>query len=165
MMDLVDVSLIKRWEVIKMLKAKILIPVIAMGIIATGAALWSTGIAKAQNNGKENMASKLAEKLNLDQSTVDNAMDQIQTERRTQMHEQMETKLNEAVKKGTINEDQKTAILNRQTDMQKQREAEKSTHDKWLTDNNLDQSTLQDLGIGMGRGMGMGGGMKGHGSF
>ena len=146
-----------------MLKTKILIPVIAMGIIATGAALWSSGTVKAQNNGKDTMATKLAEKLKLDQSTVNNAMDQIQTERRTQMQEQMETKLNEAVTAGTINEDQKTAILNRQTEMQKQRETERSAHDKWLTDNDLDQSTLRELGVGMGKGMG--GGMKGHGPF
>ena len=143
-----------------MLKTKILIPVIAIGVIATGAALWSTGIVKAQNNtNKDNMVSKLAEKLNLDQSTVSNSMDQIKTEKQTEMQAQIKTKLDKAVTVGTITADQETAILNRQTEMQQQREAERAANDKWMTDNNLDQSTLRDLGVGMG------GGMKGHGPF
>ena len=148
-----------------MIKAKVLIPLIALGIIATGATLWSTGIVKAQNNGNHNsMATKLAEKLGIDQSKVTDAMDQMQTERKVEMQTRMTTKLGEAVTAGTITEAQKTAILERQTEMQNKRETEREANAKWFTDNNLDQDTLKDLGVGMGGGMG-GGGMKGHGPF
>lgn len=144
-----------------MKKTKILIPAIALAIIATGAVFWSTSVirAKAASNG-QTMVQGLAEKLGIDQEKVSGAMDEIRTERQAAMQEKMKTKLDEAVKAGTITETQKEAILNKQTEMQAKREQERKENEQWLSDNGLDQSTLRDLGLGMGRGMG--GGMKGH---
>ncbi|OGD56392.1 hypothetical protein A2V71_04595 [Candidatus Berkelbacteria bacterium RBG_13_40_8] len=144
-----------------MLKAKILVPMIALGIIGTGAALWSTGVVKAQGNGNgDTMVTNLAQKLGIDESKVSTAMGEIRTEKRAEMLEKMKTKLEEAVKAGTITDVQKDAILAKQTEMQQKREQERNEYQTWLSDNDLEQNTLQDLGIGMG---GMGGGGKGHG--
>lgn len=147
-----------------MLNKKILIPVIALGILATGATLWSTGIAKALNNETGNaMAQQLADKLGVDQSKVTDAMGEIRDEHQTQMQEKMKEKFNQAVEDGVITEAQKEAILAKQSEMQQQREKERQEYQQWLADNSIDESKLQDYGIGMG--MGMGGGMRGHGPF
>ena len=126
-----------------MLKAKILIPIIALGVLATGATLWSTGVVKAQSNGSSGtMVQKLANKLGIDQSKVSSAMDQIQEERQAEMQAKMKTKLDAAVQAGTITQDQENAILAKQTEMQQKREQERKDYQSWLSDNSLDESTL-----------------------
>lgn len=156
-----QISGIKRKE--NMLNKKILIPVIVLGILATGAAIWSTGIAKAQNNRNgEAMSQELAQKLGIDQSKVNDAMSQIRSEHQAERKAEIEKKLSQAVTDGKITEAQKTAILAKQTEMQQSRGKERQEHQQWLADNNLDVSVLKDYGIG---GMGMGGGSRGHGPF
>lgn len=146
-----------------MLKAKILIPVIALSVAATGATLWSTGVVSAQGNGNGDiMTEKLSSKLGIDQSKVSTAMDQIKDERHAERQAEIKAKLDEAVKAGTITQAQEDAIIARQSQMQQKREQERTENEQWLTDNNLSQDTLRDIGAGMGFGGGKGG-MRGSG--
>ena len=145
-----------------MLKAKILVPIIALGVLATGATLWSTGVVKAEGNGNsDTIVQKLADKLGIDQGKVSSAMDQIHEERQAEMQAKMKTKLDTAVQAGTITQDQENAILAKQTEMQQKHEQERKDYQTWLSDNSLDEDTIRDIGVG---GLG-GGGMRGHGPF
>jgi len=146
-------------------KKLLIIPAIAIGVAISGAALWPTGIAKANGNGNgDMMTQQLAQKLGIDQDKVSGAMDQIHEEKQARMQDEQKTKLQEAVDAGTITSEQKDAILTRQTEQQQKREQERTENQKWLSDNNLDRETLRDLGVGMGghgrKGMGMGFGQE-----
>lgn len=143
----------------KLLNKKILIPAIALGIAATGATLWSTGVVKAEGNGnRQSMTSELASKLNIDESKVSDAFSQINQEKQAQKQEEMSKKLDQAVTDGVITADQKQKILDKQTEMQKKREKQQQEMQTWESENGIDMSKLRDYGLGGGRGHGGPGG-------
>lgn len=141
-----------------MIGKKILLAAIVLGLVSIGATLWlnSSDVAKAQNNNNQNMADKLAEKLNLNESQVSEAMEQIHSERQAEMKERISQKLDEAISDGVITAEQKEKILARQTEMEQKRERERQEMQAWEEENGIDMSKLKDYGIG-GKG-GFGGG-------
>lgn len=134
---------------------KVLIPTIALGLAVSAGAGWA-----ATRAANSNMAQKLSEKLGIEQSTVSTALDSIKSERQAERQQEISESLDKAVSDGVITAEQKQAWLDKQTELEKQREQERVEMQQWLTDNGIDESKLQSyLSKGMG---GMGGGM-GHG--
>lgn len=138
-----------------MFKKKTLITVIAICLVVAGLAFGAIKIAKADDaNNQQSLVQRLAQKLNLNESKVSTAMDQIRTEDQEARLAKMKEKLEQAVKDGVITEEQKQKILDKQTEMQQNREKMQT----WEEENDIDMSKLRDYGIDLG----MGGG-RGHG--
>lgn len=166
-----------------MMSKKVLVPALIFALIGTGFAI-NTSYAQATNGSRQNeLIQYLAKKLGVDQSKIQNAFDGYRSERQAthqkDMTEKLTTYLNGLVKEGKINDSQKTAILNKHSELQKAREStdwsaktpqeRKTALDKqradlesWAKSQGIDISYLQfGLGGGRvgGRGMGM---MKGN---
>lgn len=134
---------------------KIILAAVALGVITTGATLWSTGVIKAQGNGNnQNMSQELADKLNIDQAKVTDAMDQIRSEHQAERQKQNSANLDKAVSDKVITAEQKQKILDRQSEMQKKRGQERTEQQTWASENGIDMTKLRTYGVGMGMGMG-----------
>ena len=143
---------------------KILVPAIVLGLAASGAIAWKTGIANAYFTGSTDsrgkMAEELAAKLNVSTDQVTNAMDQIQAEHRTERKAEVSTKLDQAVKDGAINAEQKQKILDKMAENQVNRgemKGQSGQHraemEQWYKDNGIDFEKIHNyIGFGQGRG-------------
>ncbi len=137
---------------------KLIIPSIVLGLLVTGGAAWTA--TKAANGLGSNMASKLSEKLGVDESQVSSAMDQIREENQAERKSEISSNLDKAVADGVITAEQKQAWLDKHSELEAQRTKEREEYQKWLSDNGIDESKLRDYGVG-GLGAGIGG--PGHG--
>ena len=153
------------------MKRKIFFPVLAVAIIAAG--LMSTNLVSAQDGtGANSLVAAIAAKFNLNQGDVQAVFDEERNKHHTQMKQQMEQKLTQAVTEGKITETQKQAIITHFTEMKGQKiekgqfkemtddeikafkESKKAEMDKWLSDNGLTQEVLNEV---MGHPKGFGG--------
>lgn len=150
---------------------------IAIAVLAiVGASIIGASNVSAQNtDARQNMIKSLAQKLGLEESKVQTAMNAIRTERQAEMQKQVEAKLNQAVKDAKITEAQKQLILKKHEEMRakheqewmnmqnmtpEERRAEREEHraelESWAKENGIDMSVFQ-------LGMGPKGGMRGFG--
>jgi len=92
---------------------KIIVPALILGVATAVGALSYVGATSAAGNGfgGGEMASKLAEKLGVEESQVDSAMQEMREERQAEMKEQREEKLQEAVDDGVITSNQKEVLI------------------------------------------------------
>lgn len=145
---------------------KMIVPVLALGILMGGAGVLATKNASAFFGGKnsDQMASDLASKLNVSKDSVTNAMNQIHDERRAEMQKAQDAKLDQAVKDGVITEEQKTKLIEKRNEMRTKMEAQQKANreemDKWFSDNGIDQTKIQGY-MGGGKGGRMHGYRKG----
>lgn len=131
---------------------KVLIPAIVLGLIVAGGAAWTAS--KAANGLGKNMSSELSEKLGIEESQVSTAMDQIKQDRQAERQAEISSNLNRAVSDGVITAEQKQAWLDKQTELEKQREQQRTGFEQWLSDNGIDETKLRDYEVGMGGGPG-----------
>ena len=158
---------------------KIIIPVIALSILL-GAGAYGVGGAYASesdSNFRNSLIEKIAQKFNLNKDEVEKVFKEDREERRTQMEERFNQRLNEAVSNGELTEAQKSLILAKREELQKEREAkitekrnkgerpskeemetrhqemktQREALEKWASDNGIDLKYLMGLG-GFGRG-------------
>lgn len=100
----------------------------------------------------------LAQKLGVDQSKVDSAMDEIRADRQKERQEQVASKLDEAVKDGIITAEQKQKILDKQSEIRGQRGQKRTEMQEWYKANGIDFDKVHEyIGFG-GNGQGNGGG-------
>jgi len=139
---------------------KVILPAIVVGLAlaTTGAFVGVTRAANGNGHGDDNLSSQLAEKLNLDQTKVQTAVDQVREEnqatRQAERQQQLSKNLDQAVADGAITADQKQLLLNKQTEIQAEAEKRRSELEKWYSDNGIDQEKLNDYDIGFGFGIG-----------
>ena len=152
---------------------------VVIGLAALGAVAYGTQRIQAVGTDQSTMIQSLAQKLGLSEDKVDEALTSVRTERQEsrqqEMQQRFEESLTQAVTDGKITDAQKKLILDKHTELQKEREsefserqAERQSHrdeiEKWASDNGIDLSVLPTMLGGMGgRGMGMDsrGGMRG----
>ncbi|MDY0143505.1 MAG: hypothetical protein RBR97_16590 [Bacteroidales bacterium] len=162
---------------------KIIIPVIALSILM-GVGAYGVGsiYASEDNSLKNSLIEKIAQKFNLNKDDVQKVFDEDREEKKTQMEEKFNQMLDEAVSNGDLTAEQKSLILAKREEMQKERETQMSERkndgerpskeemetmqeerkterealEKWASDNGIDLKYLMGLG-GFGRG--------GHGGF
>jgi len=144
-----------------MKNAKIIVPAVALTLIAGGLFAWRVSDTLAVSNGngannRENMAEELSSKLNVSEDQVTSALDQIRTDRQKERQEQVSSKLDEAVTDGVITADQKQKILDKQAEERTQMQNHRTEMQKWFADNGIDSDKIHDY-IGYGKGMGGGG--------
>jgi len=165
-------------------KSKIIAGVIVgLCLMATG-----FGVVKATSGsiGSNNPMSKLviliAQKFNLNETDVQNVVDeyktQMDTERESQQQTEFTARINKAVTDGKLTQAQADLIVAKMAELKTQEEAMRSmtpeerkttmkermdTMKQWMTDNNIPQEFCP---CGMGMGMGMKMGMdRGHGGI
>jgi len=142
---------------------KVVFPLMAIGVLATAGALWlGIGQAKADNNG-QTMTEQLSQKLGLDQSKVESAMQEIRTEHQTEAKAARDAKLEQAVQDGVLTEDQKTTLIQKRDQMHEQMQQQRQEMQQWMEDQNIDAQKLHQYEIGgPGGGMHRGGYMGGQ---
>lgn len=137
----------------KVKNTKTILPALALGLVLGGVAVYKTGVVSA-HFGQNNMTNQLAQKLNVPESQVTTAMDQIQTDNQAKRRTEIATNLDKAVSDGAITAEQKQKILDEEAKL----ETQKADHQKWITDSGIDWTKLKSYQIGMMNGRGMGGG-------
>jgi hypothetical protein len=143
---------------------KVIISAIVLGVVATGAIVWKTGIASAHFGGsdenKDKMAEELAAKLNIGTDQVSAAFAQIRTEHQAERKAEVSTKLDQAVTDGVITVEQKQKILDKLAENQTERLANKAEKKQnkeemkqWFSDNGIDADKIHSyIGFGQGKG-------------
>jgi len=138
------------------MKKQILIPLVILGFMAIVGATVLTGKALAATGSRnDDMVSKLAQELNLDQTKVQAAFDKIHQERQAERQAEMSSNLDKAVKDGVITAEQKQKILDKMASKEPG-PGEKGEMRQWATDNGIDFTKLKDYGFGKGSGNGRG---------
>jgi hydroxymethylpyrimidine pyrophosphatase-like HAD family hydrolase len=109
------------------MKHKILIP-LAVLVVLGGIVLGSSRIyAESYNGGEVTIIQKIAQRFGVSESDVQAVFDEMHKDRQDQMKVQMENSLNTLVTEGKITEEQKQAILVKQTELQESRDAKRET--------------------------------------
>ncbi len=143
---------------------------LSLGAIALmlTAGLATQSVSAHMNGAGTNLASSLANKLGVEESKVNTALDSVRSEnqasRATEMKTNYTEKLTEAVTAGKLTEAQKTLLLTKfdevktkQDDLRKQQETLRTETETWAKTNNIHTSYL------MGAGMKGGPSGRGHG--
>lgn len=90
----------------------------------------------------------LADKLGVDEEKVATAFDEIRSDQFAQRQQEREERLNQAVEDKVITEEQKLAILDKQSEMEFDREQQRSQHREemqaWYEEQGIDNDALRD---------------------
>lgn len=148
-----------------------------LGVVIIGSSLFGATqvLAQANNGSYPSFVQELAQKLGIDQSKVQQAVDQIRLDHKSQMQSRLNTQLDQAVKDGKITQTQKTSISNKLQEMKNNRhdmnqfknqtpqqrrlalEQKKTEFENWAKQNGLTLQTLQEILGHSGKGFRMGG--------
>ena len=136
---------------------KFIIPLAALGFLAiVGTSYFGIAKAAENNNNRDNMVQQLAQKLGLDQTKIQTAMDEIRAEHQAVRKAEVETNLEKAVNDKVITAEQKQKLLEKMTENQAEKKQQKGEMRQWAQDNGIDMSKLKDYGFGKGPQKGMG---------
>lgn len=147
-----------------MKNSKIMVPAMIVGALILGGVVYSANALAddtAARRGPNTEA--LAQKLGVDQSKVDSAMNEIRADRQKERQTEVSTKLDQAVKDGVISAEQKQKILDKQAEVRGQRGQKRAEMEQWYKDNGIDFDKVHSY-IGFGGGFGGGRGAGGHGN-
>ncbi len=162
------------------MKSRIVMPVIAIGIIAI-AAMNSVSFANAQGSELKSatLVSRIASRFGLNESEVSETFDEFRSERGAQRHEKMQERMQQRldieVQKGSLTQDQEFAIMAKHDELEgkyddlynlspeDRREARADIHDEmmaWAESNGISMDEFErfdgDMGNGFGGGLGRG---------
>lgn len=140
-----------------MKKKTIVITSVVLSVVLVAGVLGAGVVLAASNSSYPPIVEKLAEKLNVSNSDVNTAFDEVRQEKHQDAQERFEQQLDQAVKDGKITEEQKEVLLKKNTEIQEQQEEVmelKQDLKNWADENDI------DLGDVMGKGSK--GGLKGH---
>lgn len=100
------------------MKKQLLTLTALVAVLASGVTLVSAKAVQAQDSSSlTNIVQRIAQRFNLNEQDVQNVFDEMHNEHQTAMKEEAQTRLTEAVKNGTISQEQKNAILNKIEEM------------------------------------------------
>ena len=132
----------------RMDKKKIIIPVIALALVA-GGAFAATKVWASNNGNGTSMAKGLTEKLGIEESKVTNAMAEVQTE---EQQSRLSESLDKAVSEGVITTEQKQKVIDKQNEITEKQKALNEEMKTWASDNGIDITELQKYLTGFGNG-------------
>jgi len=155
-----------------MINKKIVIPFVVLGLLAFSTLATQSYASIQENTDPESaIVEKIATKFGLNKNDVQKVFDEQKTEMHADMQKKNEERLSQLVADGKISETQKTLILNKQKEMQQEREvnrnfkssktqgdrkaemeAKKSELDAWAKDNGIDSQYLRPAFGGKGHG-------------
>jgi hypothetical protein len=136
------------------LNKRILITVLALGILASTGYLGSSLVLAADNSKHDTLVTRIAEKFNLNKADVEAVFDAVRDEKIAEMQKQRSEKLSDAVTDGVITEDQKNLILSKMDEKMEERKINREEMQKWFTENDIDAEKLHSYlrPVGEGRG-------------
>lgn len=138
------------------MKKQLLIPLAILGFMVIAGATVFTGKALAAITPRnDQMVSRLAQELNVDQTKIQAAFDKIHQERQAERQAEMSANLDKAVTDGVITAEQKQKILDKMV-AKGAGPGEKGAMRQWAEDNGIDFTKLKDYGFGKGPGEGRG---------
>jgi len=151
-----------------MKKKTIVIISVVLSVLLVAGVLGTGIVLAASNSSYPPIVEKLAEKLNVSNSDVSTAFDEVRQERRQEVRERFEEQLDQAVKDGKITEEQKEVILKKHIEIQEQQEEVMELRQdlkNWADENDIDLRDVMGKGFKGGRGgpRGPGGGCFGPG--
>ena len=113
--------------------------------VASGSTSTDTTTTASTDDTTESQAfaDKLAAKLGVDSSKVKTALDELKGERQAERKAKVSANLDQAVKDGVITSDQKQKIIDKQAEIQKQRDQNKSDMQNWAKENGIDLTKLR----------------------
>lgn len=132
---------------------KIILPVIMATII--GVSILGATPAHAQTSDSspfQSLIQKIVEKFGLKQADVESVFEEHRNQKQLEMQQRYQTRLEEAVKNGTITEEQKQLILKKQEELISSREKNRTELETWAKENNIDLSLF--FGFRHGKGFG-----------
>jgi hypothetical protein len=160
-----------------MTATKKLIAASAVGVISI-ATLSYAAVARADTSS-DSLAGKIAQKFNVNEDEVQQVMEEHRKERHVEHEAELKSKIDQLAAEGKITSEQKELLINKFEEMKTERESAKEefknlTHDekrekmesrkaemdKWLEENDIDKSVVENL-FGGQHGNGRGG-MKGR---
>ena len=140
-----------------MKKKTIVILSVALSVVLVAGVLGTGIVLAASNSFYPPIVEKLAEKLNVSNSDVNTAFDEVHQEKRQEAQERFEQQLDQAVEDGKITKEQKEVLLKKNTEIQEQQEEVmelKQDLKNWADENDVDLRNVM--------GKGSKGGLKGH---
>jgi hypothetical protein len=154
------------------IKKKLLVAGTAATIGLTS--ILGIGLASAQNktNGQSDLVDKIAQKFNLNKNDVQKVFDENRTAHEAEHEQKVKERLDQAVKNGTLTQDQENKIIAKLQELKakrdslkdktpaERREAMKAERDalkQWAKDNNIPEQYLMPHHGGMHGGMKEGG--------
>lgn len=119
--------------------------VIAFGTLTAGG-FFLVGTASADSSRQRtSIIERIASRFNLNKNDVQSVFDEQRKAHQEEMTKQLETRLSEAVSKGTITEEQKSLILTKHEELQKEREADlEARHDMTPEERRADAQKHRD---------------------
>jgi hypothetical protein len=103
------------------IRKKVVIPMLTLVTLLTLGVIASNVVSADEAGHATPLVERIAEKFNLNESDVQAVFDAVHDERFEAMKQAREERLNQAVADNVITEEQKQAILNKQTEMQQER--------------------------------------------
>ena len=156
------------------MKKKLIIGLASAGVVLTSAGLIGMASAATTNTGQQSLVDKIATKFHLNKTDVQAVFDQNHAEKQAERTVKEKTRLDVAVKAGTITQAQEDMLIAKQTEMhtfveslkdktpEERKLAMKTKMDEfkqWITDNKIPDNLVHMGGHGRANGMGMGGRM------
>ena len=131
---------------------KVAVVASVIGLMAIGGFALTKTFAAGTTNGN-GFVQSLAQKIGVDETKLDTAMNEVRSEER---QTQLEENLSKAVTDGVITEEQKQLVIDKQTEIEQKQKELQTEMQNWAKDNSIDMTSLQKyLGRG-GKGAGMG---------
>ena len=128
-----------------MKKKTIVIASVVLGVLMVVGVIGTGAVLAAGNDSYPPIIKKLAEKLNVKESDVQGAFDEMRAERQKEMKANLEERLDEAVKDGKITEAQKEAILKKMDEVRSEGEKHREEMRKWAEENGIDPEIMHGL--------------------
>lgn len=141
---------------------KIIIPAIIIAVIFfAGTILVTRKSSVKAATASQAIIDRLAERFNLKKDDVTGVFNEMGKERQQKELVQMSSRLDQAVKDGVINADQKQTLVNKITQMQEKQNEIRDETQKWVEESGIDFEKLASYRVGFG--FGFGGKGFGHG--
>jgi len=135
----------------RMKNRKIIIPAVVLGALVLGTVVYSANVLAANDSPGRNaeQSQALADKLGIDQTKVEAAMNEIRAERQAARKTEVSSNLDKAVSDGVITAEQKQKILDKQAELQGQKGQKRTEMQQWYKDNGIDFDKIhQYIGFG-----------------
>jgi adenylate cyclase len=152
------------------MKKALLIPIVALTIVGGTLIAVMPAQAFARAPQRELLVQKLSERFGLPDTEVEAVMQEVQQAQRQERQQQLEVRLDEAVKKGNLTQEQKSAILAKHQELlatweagreqfqnmtpeerQTAREKARTELDAWAAEHGIDLKFFMIMRKGMGK--------------
>jgi len=130
---------------------KLFILTAALGALLAGSVLGVRAVSADETAGNRfPFVQELAERLGISEDEVAGAMEDVREEHRVEMQEWREERLSDAVEDGVITEEQKQALLDRQAEIQENRQQFREDCRQWMEESGIDFEALREYRDGCG---------------